>query len=214
MVEIVLRFFVYALKNPGLWPKVLLQIQTIINNILFLSTRKTPNNVAYDFSSRCSLDMLAGLLIPDALAARTDVSEAMSFALLNQKVTYDRKHQPLFMKVREWVMVRIHKRYSIPATARVIKKLTQQYIGPFCIMEKISCLAYKLDLLPNWRIHPVFSVTQLEPTSTPVEDPFKRPFLSNLLLIFVEGDTNKVMSFEIERLLNKRQIKKKKRPSY
>lgn len=57
--------------------------------------------MAYDFSLRRSLDLLAVLPIPDTLAACTDVAEVISFALLNQKVTYDRKHKPLFMKIRK-----------------------------------------------------------------------------------------------------------------
>ena len=55
-------------------------------------------------------------------------------------------------------MLRLHKGYNIPATAEVTKKLIQQYIGPFCIVEKVGRLAYRLDVLPDWRIHPVFSV--------------------------------------------------------
>ena len=209
-VEIALRFFVHALHNPALWPQVLPRVQAIINNTSSFSTGKTLNEVAYDFSPRRPLDLLAALPTPDALTARTDAAEAVSFALLNQKVTYDQKHQPLFMKVGEWAMLRLHKGYSIPATAGVTKKLTQQYVGPFRIVEKVGRLAYRLDVPPDWRIHPVFSVAQLEPAPPPTEDPFGRPFPSNPPPVFVKGDTDKIKSFEIERLLNKRQVKKGK----
>ena len=92
----------------------------------------------------------------------------------------------------------------------ITKKLTQQYVGPFRIVEKVGRFAYRLDILPDWRIHPVFSVAQLEPAPPPAEDLFGRPFPSNPPLVFVEGNTDKVKSFEIERRLNKRQIKKGK----
>ncbi len=205
-----LRFFIHALDSPGFWYQVLPRIQAIINNTSSSSTGKTPNEVAYGFSPRRPLDLLAALPTPNVLAARADAAEAVSFALLNQKVTYDRKHQPLFMKVGEWAMLRLHKGYSIPATAGFTKKLTQQYVDPFRIMEKVGRLAYRLDVPPDWRIHPVFSVAQLEPAPPPTEDPFGRPFLSNPPPVFVEGDTDNMKSFEIERLLNKRQIKKGK----
>ena len=133
-VEIALRFFVHALDNLGLWPPVLPRIQAISNNTSSSSTRKTPNEVAYDFSPRRPLDLLTALPTPDALAAHTDAAKAVSFALLNQKVTYDWKHQPRFIKVREWAMLQLHKGYSIPATVGVTKKLTQQYVGPFRIV--------------------------------------------------------------------------------
>lgn len=71
-------------------------------------------------------------------------------------------------------------------------------------MKKISRLAYKLDILSNWRIDPVFSVVQLEPALTPAKELFARLFLSNASFVLVEGDTsNKLKSIEIERLLNK-----------
>ena len=51
------------------------------------------------------------------------------------------------MKVGDWVMLKLHKGYSIPSSAGITKKLTQQYIGPFCLLEKVGRLAYKLDVL-------------------------------------------------------------------
>lgn len=81
--------------------------------------------MAYGFFPRRPLDLLAAFPIPDTLATYTDIVEAMSFALLNQKVTYDQKYQPLFMKVGEWAMLRLHKGYSILATAGDTKKLIQ-----------------------------------------------------------------------------------------
>lgn len=74
----------------------------------------------------------------------------------------------------------------------------------------VGRLAYKLNVPPNWQIHPVFSVAQLEPTPLPAKDPFERPFSSNSLPVFVEGDTNRMKSFKIERLLNKCHVKKGK----
>lgn len=166
--------------------------------------------MAYDFFSRRFLDLLAAFSIPDALATYTVIVETVSFALLNQKVIYNRKYQPLFMRVGEWAMLQLHKEYSIPITAGVTKKLIQQYISPFRIIEKVGQLAYRLDVPPDWQIHLVFSVAQLELALSPAEDLFGRPFSSSPSLIFVKGNTKKMKSFEIKKLLNKRQIKKRK----
>lgn len=70
-------------------------------------------------------------------------------------------------------------------------------------MEKISRLAYRLDIPPDWRIHPVFSVAQLEPAPPPAEDPFRKSFPSNTPSVFIESNIDNVKSFEIEKLLNK-----------
>lgn len=87
--------------------------------------------------------------------------------------------------------------------AGVTKKLTQQYIKPFHILEKIGCLAYKLDVPSDWRVYPVFFVTQLKLVLPLAKGLIAKPFPFNLPLIFVKDDTNKLESFEIEKLLNK-----------
>lgn len=114
------------------------------------------------------------------------------------------------MKVGDWAMLRLHKGYLISSSAGVTKKLTQQYMGPFRIKEGVEYFAYKLKIPDNWRIHPVFSVAQLEPTPEPFDDPFWRPYPYHPPIIFVDGDTNNLKSFEIDRLLNKQTIKRGK----
>ncbi len=54
----------------------------------------------------------------------------------------------------------------------------------------------------------MFSVAQLEPAPDPAEDPFQRPRPQQPPSVFMEGDTDKHKSFEIDRLLNKRTIRK------
>ena len=209
-VEIALRFFVHALEDPSCWPEVLPRIQSILNNTLSSTTGKTPNEIAYGFLLRKPLDLISLSSLPDTYVARADAADAISFALANQKAHYDRKHQPLFMKVGDWTMLRLHKGYSIPSSAGVTKKLTQQYVGPFRIKERVGRLAYRLEIPNDWRIHPVFSVVQLEPAPEPSNDPFRRPRPHHPPAVFVDGDTDSFKSFEIDRLLNKRTIKRGK----
>ena len=190
------------------WPKVLPRIQLLLNNTSSSTTGKTPNEVAYGFSPRRSLDLCLALTSPNTYVARAGASDIISFALANQKEHYDRSYQPLFMRVGNWAMLRLHKGYSIPFSVRVTKKLTQQYVGPFRIVKKVGRLAYKLDIPSDWRIHPVFSVAQLEPAPDPAKDPFQRLRPQHPPSVFVEGDTDRHKSFEIDRFLNKRTIRK------
>lgn len=120
--------------------------------------------------------------------------------MFNQKTTYDQKHQPLFMKVGEWAMLQLHKGYNLLATTKVTRKLTQQYVDPFRIVEKVGRLAYRLDMPPDWRI---ISMAQLKPIPSLSKDPFARLFPSNPPPVFIEENTNNFKSFEIERLFNK-----------
>jgi hypothetical protein len=95
-------------------------------------------------------------------------------------------------------MLRLHKGYSIPLVINT--KLAQQYAGPFKILEWIGRLAYRLELLLHWEIHPVILIAYLE---------LKKPNLFNRLLpkhpstMHVEEDTDKYQFFLIEKLINK-----------
>ena len=176
-VEIALRFFIHSMDDSSRWPEVLHRIQSLLNNTSSSTTGKTPNEVAYRFSPRRPLDLCSTTALPDTYVARTAAADAILFALANQKVHYDRSHQPLFMKVGDWAMLKLHKGYSIPSSVGITKKLTQQYVGPFQIIERIGRLAYKLEVMSDWKIYPVFSIAQLEPTPAPSKDLFHRPRL-------------------------------------
>ena len=124
-VEIALRFFVHAMEDLSRWPKVLSKIQSLLNNSSSSTTGKTPNEVAYGFSPRRPLDLYVTVTRPDTYVARTEAADAISFAFVNHKKYYDRSHQPLFMKVGDWAMLKLHKGYSISSSVGVTKKLTQ-----------------------------------------------------------------------------------------
>lgn len=105
-------------------------------------------------------------------------------------------------------MLKLHKGYSIPSSAGVTKKPTQQYVGPFRVLEKVGRLAYKLDVPRDWRVHPVFLVAQLELALPPADEPFHRPRPHMPPSVFVDSDTDVAKSFKIDRLLNKQTVKK------
>lgn len=111
----------------------------------------------------------------------------------------------MFLKVGEWAMLRLHKGYNIPATLGITKKIAQQYVGPFQVVERIGRLAYRLAVPEEWKVHPVFTVAQLEPCPAPSDDPFQRPRPG---LEHPPPVSTDLQSYEIERLLNRRIVKK------
>jgi hypothetical protein len=83
-------------------------------------------------------------------------------------------------------------------------------VGPFAIVEAVGPLAYRLDIPPTWRIHPVISVAHLKPAP---EDPFERDTPAPPDII--QDDTGEHEEYEIEQILDSRLVgRKHKRKQY
>ena len=59
-------------------------------------------------------------------------------------------------------------------------KLQRRFVGPFRVSERISRIAYRLELPAQWHIHPVFHSSLLKPwqessRSCPVDAPAQQP---------------------------------------
>ena len=194
------------MEHPERWPEALPRIQALINNSSSSSTTRTPNEIALGFTPNRPLDLLLASTPIDHDVARIEAQDALAYAQMNQKHHYDRSHTPMFLKVGDYALIRLHKGYKIPSTAKVTHKLGQQYVGPFPVLQKVGQLAYRLDVPNTWPIHPVFTIAQLEPSPPPSEDPYRRPRPDHPDSVQVEGDTEEYKSWELDRLLSKRII--------
>ena len=208
IVEIALRFLLHTTAEPQNWPLLLPRIQTLLNNATSTTTGQTLNKLAYEFDSIRPLNLLGELAAPPYLEARSAANDAILFAAMANKKHNDKSHQSLFLKVNEFAFLKLHKSYSISLTLGITKKLTQQYISPYRVMERVGRLVYLLDILSDWQIHPVFFVAQLEPAADSAVDLFQRKYPDHPPPIFVDGDTDTMQLYEVERLLNRRVVKK------
>lgn len=205
-LEIAFRFLMCSLDDPKDWPKLGGPIQRAYNNSISATTGKSPNEIVYGFTPVQSTDFAKAsteaILSPKLV--RMEAADALAFAQINSKSTYDAKHKPLSLKVGDFALLKLHKGYNIPSAALLGRKIGQQYAGPFKILEKIGQLAYRLKLPSHWQIHPVVTVAQLEPCPDPASDPFERPRPSRNEPVYVDGDTDKVKSYEVDRIITHR----------
>lgn len=130
-----------------------------------------PNELYYGFKVADVTSMLlADPSLPEEafhklrLIKREEADDAMAFASTIIKARYDSKHLAIDLKEGSEVFLKLHHGYSIPGLAN--RKLSQQRVGPFKVLAKVGPLAYRLELPPVMRIHPVISVAQLEPAAS------------------------------------------------
>ena len=145
------------------------------------------------------------------LAKREEADNAMAFASIIMKARYDSKHLNVNLKKGDEAFLRLHNGYSIPGLSN--RKLSQQRVGPFKVLAKVGRLAYRLQLPPVMKIHPVISVAQLEPSTATVtgSDPYGRSINTEPPPVFNEGD--EVGEGELERIKGRRPGRNEK-PEY
>ena len=141
--------------------------------------------------------------------ARVKVANFIVFAQMSVKYHYDRSHQSFYMKSKNYVYIQLHKKYDISTIAILKFKYNQQYAKSFRILKKVDRLVYRLKLSTHWRIHFVFFVAQLKLCLDSIVDFFNRSRSNHSNFVFVEKNIEKIKFYEIEKLLNKRQTKRR-----
>lgn len=97
-------------------------------------------------------------------ALTAEYTAALDLAAASMKRSYDKHHRAApSLKPGDLVLLDA-KRLS---TDRPSRKLSDNRLGPFEIVELVGLQSYRLALPPAWKIHDVFHVSKLVP--------FKRP---------------------------------------
>ncbi|GJU65722.1 copia protein [Tanacetum coccineum] len=73
------------------------------------------------------------------------------------------KRHELSFQEGDYVFVKIQPYRQKTLAKRRYEKLSPRFYGPYRIIRKVGPVAYKLELPPNARIHPVFHVSMLKP---------------------------------------------------
>ncbi|PNX60469.1 hypothetical protein L195_g051946 [Trifolium pratense] len=84
----------------------------------------------------------------------------------------DKKRKDVEFKVGDKVLVKLQPYRQHSAILRKNKKLSMRYFGPFNIIAKVGTIAYKLELPPTAKIHPVFHIAQLKQFKGNSEEPY------------------------------------------
>ena len=208
------------MKNFVDWSNVLFVIQRHFNNHRSIVIDKTFNEIVYDFTSmqffslRKFVDAKQSIMkwklftktsFSFFARVKIEIVDFIAFAQMQIKHHYDRKYQFLYMKFENYVYIRLHHEYDIFAIAMFESKFSQQYVELFKILKKIDQLFYRFDLFTHWRIYFVLSMTQLKSTSFD-ENFYRKSRFIHSNFVFVEKNIELIKFFEIERLINKRQI--------
>jgi hypothetical protein len=94
-------------------------------------------------------------------AHRKQARDAMALAQAAQARAYNKGRRVEEFEKGDLVMVNPHS-LELVESKRPGRKLVQRRIGPFPISEKINPLAYRLQLPPEYPMHPVVNIEHLQ----------------------------------------------------
>ena len=177
VLEQYLRAYVNYLQDD--WASWLPLAEFAINNHASETTQCTPFLANSKQHLRMGLEPDPFINKPMDLREKTDRDTANSFVEKMAKINEVLKEQMAFAQASYEYYANIH-RQNAPnyvlgdevwldtrnmQTKRPSKKLSDKFDGPFPITKIINPHVYKLELLHDWTIHPVFHTNFLRPGS-------------------------------------------------
>ena len=146
------------------WFRLINFIQHYMNNFKNVFIGKTFNEIIYEFTfvriSDLNISIFSDFIMLYKLN-HFDAADVIAFVQTNAIKIYDKKHQIIHFQIKQWILLRLHKKYNISFTIILNHKLFQQYADFFKIVKRVKNLIYRLKFWKYWRIHSIFMMMMI-----------------------------------------------------
>ena len=137
----------------------------------------------------------------EALSNTTKIAkDALVLAKANQERNANKARRDVKYEVGDQVLLSANHINLASQAKQPTKKLQHRFIGPYRIIQKVSAVAYKLDLPNSLKIHPVFHVSLLRPYLDPLMVNNRTPPTPPPPPVTIDD----VTEYEVERILDHR----------
>jgi hypothetical protein len=154
------------------WEEDLPYVEFALNSWRNDSTGMTPFEVDLGFQPNAPIDLAIGTstavqAVSEFIGHLDDTLRKARASITAAQQAYrdraDRKRAEQHLEVGQKVLLKAESISWPNEPNEPSRKLRPRYIGPFAITRRIGQVAFKLDLPPTMRIHPVFHASNLVP---------------------------------------------------
>ena len=196
-----------ASEKPKEWSKWIPLAEWWYNTSYHYAIHATPYEIVYGQPAPTHLSYSVKEskveAVDRSLKAREAAIKLLKFYLNRarnrMKQQADRKRSDRNFEVGDLVYVKLQPYRQSTVVNRKYLKLSAKFFGPYKVEEKIGPVAYRLELPPCSRVHPVFHVSQLKLHVGPVESHIALP------IIDVDGSIAKEPISILDRKMVKKQ---------
>ena len=157
-LETYLRLF--ALNKPEEWSKILPMAEFAHNSATHSVTQRTPFSLMMGYEP-WAYPPLGKTFLPNLESRLSNLSTTLDNAQAAHKLAQQKMKERITSKYTPW---KIGDKVWLETTNLHMnrpKKLQMKRTSPFEIKEVISCMAFRLCIPSQWKIHPIFHASLL-----------------------------------------------------
>ena len=101
--------------------------------------------IIVDIDNQIFIDTFVDINFNFAIRIRVKIVDSIIFVQMKIKRNYDDKHKSIYMREKNYVLIKLHHEYDIFFIVVFESKFNQQFVEFFRVLKRVERFVYKLN---------------------------------------------------------------------